>query len=116
MSCSVGRRRGSDPGIAVALVKAGGYSSDSTPSPGTSICHRCGPKRQKEEKKSTALQGLEWPRPLSQRGYSFLQETSGGGKVSSLEPERGPVGFVMETRSCIFVFLSMLVVGMWVIY
>ena len=31
--------------IAVAAVKAGCYRSDSTPSLGTSICHRCGPKK-----------------------------------------------------------------------
>ena len=35
-----------DPaGVAVA-VYAGSYSSDSTPSPGTSICHWRGPKKQ----------------------------------------------------------------------
>ena len=28
--------------IAVAVVQAGSYSSDSTPSLGTSICHQCG--------------------------------------------------------------------------
>ena len=37
-------------GVAVAEVWASGYSSDSTPRLGTSICHRCGP-RKKEEKK-----------------------------------------------------------------
>ena len=29
---------------AVAVAQASNYSSDSTPSLGTSICHRCGPK------------------------------------------------------------------------
>ena len=38
--------------IAVALVYAGGYSSDLTPSLGTSICHLCGPKRPKKKKKN----------------------------------------------------------------
>ena len=45
-------------GVAVAVVYAGSYSSDSTPSMGTSICHRCSPKaagvalkRQKKKKK-----------------------------------------------------------------
>ena len=28
------------------------YSSNSTPSLGTSICHRCGPKKQKNKKRS----------------------------------------------------------------
>ena len=37
-------------GIAVALVKAGSYSSDWTPGLGTSICHVHGPKKQKKKK------------------------------------------------------------------
>ena len=37
--------------FAVAVVKAGGYSSDSTPSLGTSICHGCGPKKTKNNNK-----------------------------------------------------------------
>ena len=37
--------------IAVAVAQAGSYSSDSTPSQEISICHRCGPERQKEKKK-----------------------------------------------------------------
>ena len=39
--------------IAVAVAEASGYSSDETPSLGTSICHRCGPKKQKEKDKQT---------------------------------------------------------------
>ena len=49
--------------------------------------------------------------PLSQRGHSFLQENAMGSKVSSLEPERGPAVFIMETRSCVFVFLAMFGAG-----
>ena len=37
--------------IAVAVMEAGSYSSDSTPSLGTSICCRCGPKKAKKKKK-----------------------------------------------------------------
>ena len=37
-------------GITVAVVQAGSYSSDSTPSLGTSICHGCGPKKERKEK------------------------------------------------------------------
>ena len=36
-------------GVAVAVAQAGGYSSYSTPSLGTSICHRCSPKKQKKK-------------------------------------------------------------------
>ena len=34
-------------GIAVAVVLTGSYSSDWTPSLGTSLCHGCGPKKTK---------------------------------------------------------------------
>ena len=38
-------------GVAVAMAVAGRCSSDSSPSLGTSICHRFGPKKQKKKKK-----------------------------------------------------------------
>ena len=38
---------------AVALVEAGGYSSDSTPSLGTSICCRSGPRNSNNNNKKT---------------------------------------------------------------
>ena len=37
-------------GTAVAVAQAGSFSSDSTPSLGSSICRRCGPKKQKKKK------------------------------------------------------------------
>ena len=42
-------------GVAVAL--AGSYSSDSTPSLETSICHGCGLKKQKKKKKKKKEKG-----------------------------------------------------------
>ena len=38
-------------GSRVTLVQAGSYSSNSTPSLGTSICHGCSPKKTQKEKK-----------------------------------------------------------------
>ena len=38
-------------GIAVVVAYTRGYSSDSTPSLGASICHRCGPKTRPKKKK-----------------------------------------------------------------
>ena len=40
-------------GIAVAVVQASNYSSDQTPSLGTSICHECGPKKTKKRNQKT---------------------------------------------------------------
>ena len=37
-------------GVAVAKVQAGGSSSNSTLSLGTSICYRCSPKKKKKKK------------------------------------------------------------------
>ena len=37
--------------VAVVVVQASGYSPDSTPSLGTSICHKCGPKKTKKKKR-----------------------------------------------------------------
>ena len=44
-------RLGSRVAVAVAVVQASGYSSDSTPSLGTSICHGRGPRKGKKTKK-----------------------------------------------------------------
>ena len=38
-------------GTRVAVAQAGSCSSDSTPSLGTSVCHRCGPKTKTEQNK-----------------------------------------------------------------
>ena len=37
--------------VAMAVVYAGGCSSDMVPSLGTSVCHKCGPKNLKKKKK-----------------------------------------------------------------
>ena len=42
-------------GIAVAMTLARGHSSDLTPRLGTSICHRCGPKKTKKKRKIFSL-------------------------------------------------------------
>ena len=47
--CGVGHRCSLDP------VLLGDYSSDLTPSLGTSICHGCGPKKTKDKKKERIL-------------------------------------------------------------
>ena len=44
--------------VAVALEQASGYGFDWTPSLGTSICHRCGPKETKKERKKSELKDL----------------------------------------------------------
>ena len=44
-------------GVAVAVAQAGGYSSDSTPSLGTSMRHECGPEKMKKRKHKIAILG-----------------------------------------------------------
>ena len=45
-------------GVAMAVAKAGGYSSDCTPSLGTSICRGCGPNLKKINKRETQAGSL----------------------------------------------------------
>ena len=47
LQCRLQTRLGSH--AAVAVVQAGSYSSNSTSSLGTSICHGCGPKKTKKD-------------------------------------------------------------------
>ena len=51
-------------GVAMAVAQAGGYGSDSTPSLGTSICCRMGPRKGREKKKKSTWRGLFWEGPL----------------------------------------------------
>ena len=44
-------------GVAVAVAEASSYSSNSTPCPGTSICHGCRRKKKEEEKKKKEIHG-----------------------------------------------------------
>ena len=53
--------------IALAVVSAGGYSSDLTPSLGSSICHRCSPKRTK--KRRVRIVSSKWSLPAHPCGY-----------------------------------------------
>ena len=46
-------------GIAVALAQACGCSSDLTPSLGTSMCHRSGPRKSKKKAKKKKCNFLE---------------------------------------------------------
>ena len=44
-------RSGVAVAVAVAVAAAGGYSSNLTPSLGTSMCHKCSPKKDKRQNK-----------------------------------------------------------------
>ena len=67
MSCGVGHRHGSDL-VLLWLWCSSGYSCDSTPSLGTSICRGYGPKKTKKKKKKKkdpiGLMAKEIPRAL----------------------------------------------------
>ena len=60
--------------IAVAVVEAGSYSSDSIPSLGTSICLRCSPQKEKKKKKKLFCWGIirGWRTNLSIPGHFLL--------------------------------------------
>ena len=47
------------PGVAVAVVQASSYSTNSTPSLGTSICLGFGPKKTKKKKKSYVSHSID---------------------------------------------------------
>ena len=82
--------------VAVALAQAGSYSSDSTPSLGTSICRRCSPKskktkaqkwqkdkkrkkKRKKKKKENRLEGgNSESREFCQKGALEVQADDGG--------------------------------------
>ena len=55
--CRLQTRLGS--GVAVALAKAGGYSSDSTPSLGTSICRGSGPRNSNNNNNKKETGGIK---------------------------------------------------------
>ena len=55
-------------GIAMAAVYTSGYSSDSIPSLGPSICHGCGPQKTKRKKKKRKIGTIV---SLSKGGVEF---------------------------------------------
>ena len=55
--CRLQTRLGSR--VAVAVVQAGGYSSDSISSLGTSICRGSGPRKGKKTKKKVPRRGVK---------------------------------------------------------
>ena len=68
-------------GVAVAVVWAGSYSSDSTPSLGTSICRGCSPKKTKKKKKKRKRKerkGMKGRKRENDRAEIWLNEANGG--------------------------------------
>ena len=94
MSCGEGADTAQ---IAVPVAKAASYSSDLTLSLGTSVCHRCSPKKKKKKKESRVLKWLKVS-TMKRRGtkivlflpflYLFipsaLQSSNKGGKARLL--------------------------------
>ena len=61
-------------GITVAVAQAGSYSSDSTPSLRTSICHRRGPKKRQKKINSVLFTNLNLKYLLLQHLISLHQK------------------------------------------
>ena len=81
--------------IAAAAVQAGSCSSNKTPSLGTSICHRCSPKKKKKKKKDCReLAHL----PFTMRGH--------GEKPAIYEPGKWPSPDTKSAGAFILNFLA----------
>ena len=71
-------------GVAAAVVQAGGCSSNSTPSLGTSLCQGCGPKKTGEKKKKKKGPGRGERKRKPDRGVwggGDERKTEGGRKL-----------------------------------
>ena len=80
--CKPQTRLGS--GVAVALAYAGSYSSDLTPSLGTSLCSGCSPKKAIKEKKKKRKKACIYPDSYLQTYFSlpnYLPISPKGGTV-----------------------------------
>ena len=72
MSCGVGHRHGLDPVLLWLWRRPSSCSSDLTPSLGTSLCCRCGPKKQNKTKITQYLSFCIWLVLLSMMFSGFL--------------------------------------------
>ena len=59
----------------LTVVQASSYSSDLTPSLGTSICHRCGPRKTKQTNKQKPKH-LKYPLPQQLHSQGFFVENN----------------------------------------
>ena len=86
--------------VAMAVAQASSYSSDSTPSLGTSICHGFGPKEQKKMYKldQVSLLGRLW-----RNRHSFVAE----GMQNSITPMKGKSG--STSQNCVFLSFDLAV-------
>ena len=69
-------------GVAVAVVSASSYSSDSTPSLGTSICRGCSPKKQQQTNKQRQRNYSVWCYNGGYTSLWFLKPTECTAPVS----------------------------------
>ena len=84
--------------VAVAMVKASGYSSDSSPGLGTFICFGCGPKKtkkereRKKERKEGRKEGKKGRKERKRKFLEFLlwHMISGISSVPRLRSDSGP--------------------------
>ena len=94
--------------VAVAVAQGSSCSSDSTPSLGTSICCRCGPKKTKEKKKEQRKEGgRKGGKKEGKEGKKERKEEKGEREVKSLlrpptprRPEEGCWGRGVIWEAC----------------
>ena len=86
-------------GIAVAVAKAGSCSSHSTPSQGTSICHRCIPKKARQKQNNNKKQLLK-----ENTGINLCVDSSNG-LLDITKAHKGKIYFFQWTSSKLKAFV-----------
>ena len=91
--------------VAVVLAQAGGYSSDWTPSMGTSICHghspRNGKKRQKQKTKQNTNNKVAW-RPVGCFGIYMALSCPWEEIMTSQEGPLSPMKHLTRNINCCY--------------
>ena len=100
MSCGVGRRHSSDLAWLWLWRRPGSYNCDWIPRLGTSMCHRCGHKKQKKKEQHTAsCSGLRPARPRGSPSPAAGAYSSPPGSAQWLPSSLAGVAVVPATPS-----------------
>ena len=96
-------------GVAVAVVQAGGYSSDSASSLGTSIGLKCGPKKTKKKNYKKLIRNFPSPQP-GVTSIGFVVRVASEPKFGSVT-ESGD--YVLNNCMCVFLSWPLRIFFLW---